>query len=101
MGHGMMGHGMMGHGMMGRYGKAPEQYRGEEGADDLNTPEGRAFASTCAQCHVLPDPAQHAAQQWPSVVARMEAHMRDARITVPRKQTMHEIESFLARHARD
>jgi hypothetical protein len=33
------------------------------------------FAATCAQCHALPDPKQHTAQEWPQVVARMRQNM--------------------------
>lgn len=32
------------------------------------------FASTCSQCHELPDPTQHSAADWPSVVMRMGQH---------------------------
>lgn len=33
------------------------------------------FQQTCAQCHALPDPKQHAASEWAGVVERMRQNM--------------------------
>lgn len=41
----------------------------------LDSPEGMLFRQTCSQCHALPDPKQHTAQEWPGVVARMKGNM--------------------------
>ena len=41
-------------------------------------PEGRNrefFLTTCSQCHEVPDPRQHSAQDWTAVVRRMTDHM--------------------------
>ncbi|MCO5102153.1 MAG: hypothetical protein M9885_14890 [Burkholderiaceae bacterium] len=66
---------------------------------------GRVYAEACGQCHALPDPAQHTAQEWPEVVARMRDNLqwmnrvqsasdpREPQLSVP------EIVSFLQRHA--
>jgi cytochrome c553 len=97
-GGGMMGGGMMGGGMMGGYG--PGSYGSGPGAD-LRSPDGRAFAATCSGCHSLPDPRQHSAQQWPSVVSRMELYIRRQGMALPPKQEVAQIESFLQRHASD
>jgi cytochrome c5 len=35
------------------------------------------FEATCHQCHELPDPRQHSAQDWYVVVRRMNQHSRD------------------------
>jgi cytochrome c5 len=43
-------------------------------ADSLPDPHSRGaqiLTSYCTQCHALPSPAQHAAQDWPSVARRM------------------------------
>jgi cytochrome c5 len=40
-----------------------------------DTPEREFFQNTCAQCHELPDPRQHSAQDWYVVVRRMNQHM--------------------------
>lgn len=37
--------------------------------------EEKLFRETCAQCHALPDPTQHSAEEWPSVVARMQQNL--------------------------
>jgi hypothetical protein len=45
-----------------------------------NLPDGptrQFFIDTCSQCHELPDPRQHSAQDWPVVVRRMNDHMQE------------------------
>lgn len=37
---------------------------------------GRMFADACSQCHVLPDPSQHTAEEWPEVVERMRDNLQ-------------------------
>ncbi|HTQ77093.1 MAG TPA: c-type cytochrome [Burkholderiales bacterium] len=39
-------------------------------------PEGEAFRLACRQCHTLPDPRRHTADEWVAVVARMEKNMQ-------------------------
>jgi hypothetical protein len=39
------------------------------------TPRGEPFRLACRQCHVLPDPKRHTAEEWRAVVARMEKNM--------------------------
>jgi hypothetical protein len=102
-GMGGFGAGMMGGngGMMGGYG--PGQGGGyernpQQGYPDLNSSAGRLFAQTCSQCHALPDPRQHSAEQWPGVVARMEQHMRERKLPLPGKYAIEEVEAFLGRH---
>ena len=36
---------------------------------------GEAFRVACNQCHVLPDPKRHTAEDWRAVVARMQENM--------------------------
>jgi len=74
---------------------------------DLDGDAGKSFRLACAQCHVLPDPRRHTAQEWPGVVARMQRNMQwmnrvvgsrpDAREPQLR---VTEIVGFLQRHAR-
>ncbi|MBZ0155638.1 MAG: c-type cytochrome [Alphaproteobacteria bacterium] len=33
------------------------------------------FRNVCSQCHPLPDPGLHTADEWPGIVDRMQAHM--------------------------
>jgi hypothetical protein len=105
MGPGMMygygpGYGR-GPGWMGGYGPgSPNGYQGnpQQGYPDLDTPAGRLFARTCSQCHALPDPRQHTAGQWPSVVARMELHMRQSNMPLPGEPEIKDIDAFLGQH---
>ena len=41
----------------------------------LKTRDGEIFSIACSQCHALPDPSQHTAAEWPSIVKRMQRHM--------------------------
>lgn len=68
---------------------------------DLDGPAGRSFQATCAQCHALPDPAQHTAAQWPAVVARMQHNMAVMDRAIPDSVTLSKIMAFLKRHARE
>jgi mono/diheme cytochrome c family protein len=49
-------------------------------------PAGRGrdeFATVCSQCHALPDPRVHSAQDWPTVYARMERNMERMQVRPP------------------
>lgn len=72
----------------------------KERYNDLETPAGRAFQSTCALCHALPDPQQHTASEWPGVVARMKKNMIAMGKSVPDVAIMGGIVGFLQRHAK-
>jgi mono/diheme cytochrome c family protein len=41
-----------------------------------DAPGRQFFVETCAQCHELPDPSQHSAEDWFVTVRRMNDHMR-------------------------
>jgi cytochrome c5 len=113
---GMMG-GASGNGMMGMMNiKAPSakeqeiivSYLKEHSLksiqpDALPSPRSKGailFAATCAQCHALPDPRQHTAQQWPQVVARMHKNMVAMGKSVPDAATLRTITEFLEDAAR-
>lgn len=40
-----------------------------------DTPGLALFQKTCSQCHALPDPGLHTAEEWPGVVKRMRKNM--------------------------
>ena len=87
MGGGMMGGGMMG---MGRV-EAPSTkeadtlltYLQDQGMRRVSPDElamgaladRRIFQTECAQCHALPSPSMHRAEDWLAVVARMQGNM--------------------------
>lgn len=71
-------------------------------ADSLPTnPAAHLFARTCSRCHALPDPAQHAAGEWPGVVERMRENMRRMEVDGITDEQAGRIVEFLQRHARD
>ena len=47
----------------------PRQY------PDIESDAAKSFRLACQQCHALPDPQRHSAEEWPGVVARMEKNM--------------------------
>ena len=74
---------------------------------EVNRPSGEAFRVACNQCHTLPDPQRHSAEQWRSVVARMQENMEWMNRVVSSKPgpgeptlRVEEINAFLARHAK-
>ena len=74
---------------------------------DLNARAGESFRVACSQCHVLPDPRRHTAQEWPAVVARMQKNMEWMNRVVGSKPIpgepqlrVEDINAFLIRNAR-
>lgn len=53
------------------------------------------FMLVCAECHALPDPRQHSAQDWPAVVTRMQQHMVDLLGRSPIPDEMQDITAYL------
>ena len=75
---------------------------------EVNRPAGEAFRLACSQCHVLPDPQRHTAQEWPRVVARMQENMEWMNRVVGSQPVpgepqlrIEEINAFLRRYARN
>lgn len=54
------------------------------------------FRQTCSQCHALPDPTLHTAEEWPVVVERMRKNMRAMGRRVITEPEREEIAGFLA-----
>ena len=74
---------------------------------EVNAPSGEAFRLACKQCHVLPDPRRHTAQEWPAVVARMRRNMEWMNRVVGTQPVagepqlrIEEINAFLQKYAR-
>jgi cytochrome c2 len=68
---------------------------------ELNsTAAGRAFAATCARCHVLPDPRQKTAIEWIGVEGRMQRNMNIMGRSIPDEATLQQILIFLQERAR-
>jgi len=67
---------------------------------DLNTPAGKSFEAMCSQCHALPDPKQHTADEWPGVVGRMTQNMKTMGKPLPDLATLELAVEFLQIHAK-
>lgn len=58
------------------------------------------FRNLCSQCHSLPDPKLHTADEWPGIVERMQSNMRSMRKNVLTENEKKEIVIYLMRYAR-
>ena len=74
---------------------------------EVNTPSGESFRLACNQCHTLPDPKRHTAEEWRAVVARMQKNMEWMNRVVGTRPVpgepqlrIEEINGFLIRYAR-
>jgi cytochrome c5 len=74
---------------------------------EVNQRSGEAFRLACNQCHVLPDPKRHTAEEWPKVVARMQENMEWMNRVVGSQPgpgepqlRIEEINAFLRKYAR-
>jgi cytochrome c5 len=66
----------------------------------LETPGARAFKSICSQCHALPDPEKHTAQEWPVVTERMKGYMKSMGKAVSEENELLEIIGFLQKQGK-
>lgn len=69
-------------------------------APSLDTAPGRSFSAVCAECHSLPDPAQHTPSEWRLVVARMTQNIAKSGRPVPGDEVLAGVLSYLSEHAR-
>jgi len=63
---------------------------------EASDPRAKRFADTCSRCHVLPDPGQHTAEEWPAVVERMRQNMARMRVPPIDDEAAREIVAFLS-----
>ena len=71
----------------------PVQYP-EAGSQALNN-----FQNQCSQCHQPPRPSAHTAAEWPSVIARMQQHRIERRISPMMASEMLAVRDYLIRNA--
>ncbi len=76
--------------------------------ENLPEPESRgakALGLYCVQCHELPIPSMHTAQEWEAILARMRGHMDDrsggliVRLLRPSEQEEGALAEYLSSHA--
>jgi mono/diheme cytochrome c family protein len=58
------------------------------------------FRKTCSQCHALPDPKLHTADEWPGIVDRMRNNMQAMEKPVITEAEKDQIAAYLSQHAR-
>ena len=92
----MMGGGMMGGGMMGQ----TPQGNSSQTLPDQQSKEAQLFQQHCSQCHALPSPLAHTAQEWPSVVARMKKTIATQGKALPDNEQLEEIIGYLQRYSK-
>lgn len=68
--------------------------------DDLPNPKttgAQAFSKNCSQCHALPSPSTHTAQEWPAVIDRMKAYMSAQNASEFDKDELEELTEYLTK----
>jgi cytochrome c5 len=53
------------------------------------------FSVVCSQCHALPDPRVHSAEDWPTVYSRMERNMERMQVQAPSGSVSRDILLYL------
>jgi cytochrome c5 len=70
---------------------------------DAQLPGARLVGGYCTQCHGLPNPALHSAQEWPVVAERMYSRMQlmssSGRVQAPDAREFEAIVDYLQTHA--
>lgn len=64
-----------------------------------DAPGARQLVQNCSQCHAAPDPAQHQANEWEEVVARMLMKMEHHGMELPSEKDQQELLEFLKGNA--
>ncbi|RME99891.1 MAG: hypothetical protein D6773_12255 [Alphaproteobacteria bacterium] len=76
-------------------GKIPLSY------PDSGSVEFRAYAANCSACHAPPMPSRHRAEEWPSVIARMQVHRTEQRLPAIAEEDLQRLRRYLVEHARE
>jgi hypothetical protein len=64
------------------------------------SPDAILFSARCTQCHALPDPTLHTAQEWPGVIDRMRQHVVEFKRVPISDAEKERLVSFLSKHHR-
>ncbi len=64
------------------------------------SPGAESFKNACSQCHALPDPKLHTAEEWPAVVERMRVNMKIMDKPVITDQEKEKIITYLEKNAK-
>jgi len=63
-------------------------------------PGADLFRTTCSRCHELPDPRQHSASDWATVVTRMRQHMESILRQSPTQAEVQQLVLYLEQASR-
>lgn len=66
----------------------------------LDSANGQSYRQVCADCHALPDPAQHTPSEWRLVVARMKQNILGAGRSMPSDDVFGAVVAYLEQFAR-
>ena len=77
-------------------GNAPKQL-----ADypEMDSPAYKNYQKQCSVCHMPPRTTTHTAEEWPSVIARMQEHRVQRRIAPMQAADMLMVRDYLVRNA--
>ena len=64
-------------------------------AEDMAQPGYAETKLICTQCHKMPSPDQYRSAAWPSVVTRMEGHIRANKVIEPDQKQREAILAYL------
>ncbi|MBI2890257.1 MAG: hypothetical protein HYY13_05675 [Nitrospirae bacterium] len=87
-------------------GHAPVVALNPEHLPDTGSEAAGLYARYCSQCHALPSPQMHTAEEWRTAIARMMERMKTVQgmtksgLHVPSDADARTIMEYLARHAR-
>lgn len=82
----------------------PQGWRGDS-LPDAQSEGARHLALYCAQCHDLPPPAMHGADEWPAIVLRMQTYMAQRqggmliRLLRPAEKDWQVLQAYLVQNA--
>lgn len=66
----------------------------------LDSGPGESYRKVCADCHALPDPAQHTTKEWRLVIARMKQNISNAGRSLPSDEAFAAVLTYLEKNAR-
>lgn len=76
-------------------GPAEQRHYPEEG-----TPQATLYVTKCGQCHGAPLPGAHTARVWPSVLDRMQVHIKANNVSPVSREELSIILGYLQQHAK-
>tara|TARA_R110002096_G_scaffold285724_1_gene479470 strand:+ start:838 stop:1323 length:486 start_codon:yes stop_codon:yes gene_type:complete len=68
--------------------------------DNIPNPKttgAQAFSKNCSQCHALPSPSAHTAQEWPAVIERMKGYMSAQNRSALDKDELEDLTEYLTK----